>query len=236
MKSLNFPRAIAIASFALTLAACQSEVDDKTAATVSEPQPPAATAPAPAAAPGVEVAVTRETSRIEFVGAKVTGDHTGGFTDFSGSTSWVDAKPSSLAFEIDMNSIFTDTPKLTAHLKTPDFFDVATYPKATFRSTSIAEVPADDRNSVTHTISGTLTMRGVEKAITFPVRVTSEPAGLTAKAEFTINRQDWGVAYKGAPDNLIKDEVLIRLDMKFPAPPATPAPPAEPTTATATQG
>lgn len=230
MKSLNFSRAIAIASFALTLAACQSEVDDKTAATVSEPQAPAATAPAPAAAPGVEAAVSRETSRIEFVGAKVTGDHTGGFTDFTGSVSWVDGKPTSIAFEIDMNSVFTDTPKLTAHLKTPDFFDVATHPKATFRSTSIAEAPAGSKDGATHTIAGTLTLRGTEKAISFPAKVVSDAAGVSATSEFTINRQDWGVAYKGAPDNLIKDDVLIRLDMKFPPAPATPAPPAAPAT------
>lgn len=100
MKSLNFPRAIA--SFALTLAACQSEIDDKTAATVSEPTPAAAATPEPSAAPGTEVAVNRETSRIEFLGAKVTGDHTGGFTDFTGSVSWIDGKPSAISFEIDM--------------------------------------------------------------------------------------------------------------------------------------
>lgn len=228
MKSLNFPRAIAIASFAVTLAACQSEIDNKTAATVSEPTPAAAAAPA--AAPGTEVAVTRETSRIEFVGAKVTGDHTGGFTDFTGSVSWIDGKPSAISFEIDMNSVFTDTPKLTAHLKTPDFFDVATHPKATFRSTSITEAAAGSADGATHTVAGTLTMRGTEKAISFPVKVTSDAAGVAAKAEFTINRQDWGVAYKGAPDNLIKDEVLIRLDMTFPPAPATPAPPAAPAT------
>ncbi|MGK2859311.1 MAG: YceI family protein [Thermoanaerobaculia bacterium] len=230
MKSLNIPRAIVMASVVVVLAACQSEVDDKTAATVSEPTPATAAAPATPATPGTEVAVTRETSRIEFVGAKVTRDHTGGFTDFTGSVAWLDGKPSSIAFEIDMNSIFTDTPKLTAHLKTPDFFDVATHPKANFRSTSIGQAPAGNKDGATHTISGTLTMRGTEKAISFPVKVANDASGLTATAEFTINRQDWGVAYKGASDDLIKDEVLIRLDMKFPPAPGTPGPTAAPAT------
>ena len=230
MKSLNIPRAIAMTSVVVMLAACQSEVDDKTAATVSEPQAPATTAPAPAAAPGTEVAVNRETSRIEFVGAKVTRDHTGGFSEFTGSLSSVDGKPSSVSFEIGMNSIFTDTPKLTAHLKTPDFFDVAQFPTATFRSTSITDAPAGSKPGVTHVVDGVLAMHGLEKAISFPVTVTSDANGVVAKAEFTINRQDWGVAYKGMPDDLVKDEVLIRLDMKFPPAPATPAPPAAPST------
>lgn len=233
MKNPNLRRTIVAASFALALAACQSEIDDKTAAAVSEPAPAPTATTSIEPLPGTRVAVSRETSRIEFVGAKVTGDHTGGFTDFTGAVSWIDGKPSSIEFEIDMNSVFTDTPKLTAHLKTPDFFDVATHPTATFRSTSIAEAAAGNKDSATHTISGTLTMRGTEKAISFPAKVVSDAAGVSAISEFTINRRDWGVAYKGAPDNLIKDEVLLRLDMKFPpAPPApaTPEPPAVPAT------
>lgn len=231
MKNMQIPGFVAIAGLALTLTlgGCRSEVDDKTAATVDEPKAAAAAPATPATpeiAPGTHVAVTRESSRIEFVGAKVTSDHTGGFSNFGGSLVWLDGKPSSVSFDIDMNSIFTDSPKLTAHLKTPDFFDVASYPTAAFRSTSIAEAPATRASGATHVVSGTLTMRGVEMAITFPVEVVSDASGLTAKAEFTIDRQRWGVAYKGAPDNLIKDEVLIRLDMKFPPAPPVPVAPA----------
>lgn len=226
MKSLSIQRVITLASLVVLFAACKSEVDDKTAATVSEPAPAATTTAA--TAPGTEVAAIAATSKIEFVGAKVTRDHKGGFKEFSGSVMWVDGKPSSLSFDIDMNSIFTDTEKLTGHLKTPDFFDVATYPKATFRSTSITEAAAGNTEGATHTISGTLTMHGVEKAISFPVKVTSDASGVGAMAEFTINRHDWGVSYKGASDDLIKDDVLIRLDMKFPPAPAPPVPPAAP--------
>lgn len=215
---------VTIACVALLSAACKSEVDDKSAASVSEPAPSASTAP-PSPPAGVPAAVIAASSRIEFVGAKVTRDHKGGFREFSGSVFWVDGKASSLLFEIDMSSIFTDTEKLTGHLKTPDFFDVATYPKTTFSSTSIAEMPSGDSSGATHTISGILTMHGVDKAISFPVTVTSDATGVGATAEFTINRQDWGISYRGAADDLIKDEVLIRLDMKFPPPPSPPVAP-----------
>jgi polyisoprenoid-binding protein YceI len=228
MKNSRIRSAFAITTLTLALAACQSEIDDKTAATVDEPKAPAADTTSTEASAGTQVAVSRETSRIEFVGAKVTRDHTGGFTDFSGSLSRVDGKPASVSFEIVMDSIFTDTPKLTAHLKTADFFDVAQFPKASFKSSSIADAPAGSKPGETHVVGGTLAMHGVEKAISFPVAVTNDATGVTAKAEFTINRQDWGVAYKGMPDDLVKDDVLIRLDMKFPPAPATPAPPATP--------
>ena len=44
--------------------------------------------------------------------------------------------------------------------------------------------------------------------------------GVHAKSEFTINRHDWGISYKGAADDLIKDNVLMKLDLAFPPPPA----------------
>ena len=34
-------------------------------------------------------------------------------------------------------------------------------------------------------------------------------------AEFTIDRQLWGLAYPGKPDDLIKDQVLIKLDVNL---------------------
>jgi len=229
MKNARVSTMIAAAALALVLAACQSEVDDKTAATVAEP-PPATATPMPPGSLATEVAVSRASSRIEFVGAKVTRDHQGGFSDFNGAVTWIDGRPASVTFEIGMDSIFTDTPKLTAHLKTADFFDVAQFPKATFASTSIIDAGADAKPGATHVIFGNLTMHGVEKAISFPATVTSNANGLEAKAEFTINRQDWKVAYKGMPDDLVKNEVLIKLDLQFPPAPVMLPPPATPAT------
>jgi len=213
MKSRNI--AIAI-SLVLTLAACRkSEVDQKPAATVNDAPATAAadtsTAPAPG---GVQSKVIREKSSIEFVAAKVTRDHKGKFNDFDGSIEYVDKKPSRIAFEIDMNSIETDTEKLTGHLKTPDFFDVAKYPKATFTSSSLT-----DSGGGKYELKGTLDMHGVQKEVTIPVTAAVSPEGVRTTSEFTINRQDWNIAYKGAPDDLIKDNVLIKLNLLFPPPP-----------------
>ena len=34
-------------------------------------------------------------------------------------------------------------------------------------------------------------------------------------AEFTIDRKQFGIVYPGMPDDLIKDEVLLKLDLSF---------------------
>ena len=38
---------------------------------------------------------------------------------------------------------------------------------------------------------------------------------MTGKTEFTINRKDFGIVYKGKPDNLIKDDVLLKIALDF---------------------
>ena len=206
-------------SLAVVLAACQeSEIDNKPAAEVSDVSAPASeTQPS---ANAVRADVIKEKSSINFVGAKVTRDHNGKFNDFDGAIEYVAGKPERISFDIDLSSIETDTEKLTGHLKSPDFFDVAKYPRATFTSTSLTPAPAGDVSGATHILTGTLDMHGVKKDVTVPVKAEQTAEGVRATSEFTINRHDWGISYRGAADDLIKDEVLMRLDLFFPPPPA----------------
>lgn len=107
----------------------------------------------------------------------------------------------------------SDDEKLTGHLKSPDFFDVEKFPKASFTSSAIAEKAGD--GGVTHEISGELDLHGVKKAITFPAKLKVESTAASGEAEFTINRKDFGIVYAGMPDDLIKDEVLLKLSLRF---------------------
>ena len=138
-----------------------------------------------------------ETSKIEFTGSKVTGSHNGGFKSFEGTWDLVAAKPedSRLQAEIAMDSTFTDTDKLTGHLKSPDFFDVAKYPKSTFESTGIQAGSTDAKaKNATHTVTGNLTLHGVTKSIQFPAKIAVAPEAATLDSEFFINRKDFGIS------------------------------------------
>ncbi|HEX8254064.1 MAG TPA: YceI family protein [Thermoanaerobaculia bacterium] len=215
-----------LAASLLILPACQkSELTDKPAAQVTESAATTAadtglTANQPAGN-AVTANVIKEKSSIDFVGAKVTRDHKGKFNTFDGTIEYVAAKPSRIAFEIDLNSIQTDDAQLDGHLKSPDFFDVAKYPKATFVSTSLTDGAGEGSPAgTTHVLRGTLDLHGVKKEVTIPVTATQNADGVRAQSEFTINRHDWGISYKGMADDLIKDNVLIRLDLAFPPPPS----------------
>ena len=144
-------------------------------------------------------------STISFIGSKVTGSHDGGFKDFSGTIAVANGMiaPSS-QIKIQMDSLWSDSNRLTAHLKNSDFFDVPNFPTAEFVVTSLSE---------NGELTGNLTMRGVTKSITFPAEIDVSDSSVSLKAEFDIKRFDWGIAYKGKANDLIRDEVVIKLDV-----------------------
>jgi polyisoprenoid-binding protein YceI len=196
-------------SIALAVSGCKSPGAEVTPATV---QSPAETQAATAAGEAVtSLAINPSNSKIEFVGAKVTASHDGGFTDFAGKVELAEpVEKSQVELTIQTASLYADKEKLTKHLKSADFFDVARFPTATFRSTRIVEKGAG------HTITGDLTLHGVTKSISFPATISVGDAQVDAKAEFSINRQDFGIAYPGMRDDLIRDLVVIRLSLGLP--------------------
>jgi polyisoprenoid-binding protein YceI len=189
------------------LTACADPAKGKPQAEVSDPEPQAAAA-APVAADATLYRLSSD-SKIGFVGSKVTGSHDGGFTQFDGEIRVVDGDPtqSSVHLLIDTTSLWADHPKLTEHLKSPDFFDVAAFPTAQFDSTSIA-AEGDG-----FTITGNLQLHGVEKTISFPATVEIQDDGIVTSAEFAIKRFDFAIEYKGMADDLIRDDVLIKLEL-----------------------
>lgn len=193
-------------------AACSNPADNVPAADVSD----ATTTPAPVEDSGQTFTIG-EGSAIGFIGSKVTGQHDGGFKGFTGEINLVDQDPtkSQVHFNIDTTTLWADNEKLTGHLKSPDFFDVEQFPTATFTSTEI--VPEGDGYKVT----GTLDLHGVTRTISFPAGIEVSADSVTVKAEFSIMRFDFDIVYAGMADDLIRDEVVIKLDLA--AAPATEA-------------
>ena len=161
------------------------------------------------------LAITPENSKVEFVASKVTRSHNGSFKQFSGA---IDLAPdniptSRVTIDIDTASVATDTDRLTAHLQKPDFFDVAKFPKGTFVSTKIEP---GIKASTNYEVTGNFDLHGVKKSITFPAMITVTADSVSVTAEFAINRKDFGIVYQNIGDDLIRDEVVIKLTLKVP--------------------
>jgi polyisoprenoid-binding protein YceI len=164
---------------------------------------------------GETLTISPENSKVDFVAAKVTRSHNGSFKQFAGTIDLVNnnVEQSIVTINIDTASVTADDDQLTGHLKTPDFFDVAKFPKATFVSTKIEPNTA---NGATHTITGNFDLHGVKKSISFPATIQLAPDSVSANAEFSINRKDFGINYPGKADDLIRDGVVIKLTIKAP--------------------
>ncbi len=194
------------ASLVLALAACDNNpTKGKTQVTASEAVVASATPSS-----GAKYTFSNTDSKIEWVGAKVTKKHDGSFNTFNGTVNLVDNNPekSSVTADIDIASVKTDEEKLTGHLQTPDLLDTSKFPKATFTSTSIK---AGGEKGATHTVTGNFGLHGVTKSISFPATIKTSADAVDVDAEFGINRKDFGIVYPGKPDDLIKDDVLLKL-------------------------
>ncbi len=147
-----------------------------------------------------ELKLTGDNTKIEWTGSKADGKHTGGFKTVTGTATTGDA----IAFkvEIDCTSLHSDDEKLTAHLKAPDFFAVKDHPTAKFVSKKV------EKTDKGYIVTGDLTLLGKTKEISFPATITATPTSLSLKAEFTINRMDYGMTYgKGK----VHDDVALKV-------------------------
>ncbi len=214
--------AIGILSLSLFLAACADPATNKPKAqttassTTTATSSTANTTGSTTEMKGTALPISPENSKVEFTGSKVTGKHDGGFKAFTGTIDLVNNKPeeSKVSVDIDTNSIFSDDEKLTGHLKSADFFEVEKYPKATFVSTKIA--PDTAQGAGVYTVTGDFDLHGQKKSITFPAKITMSDAEVAVDTEFSINRKDFGIVYAGKTDDLIRDDVVIRLNLKSP--------------------
>ena len=174
------------------------------------PATPATPAPAPTAQATHEFKITPDSS-IGFVGYNLLGGREGGFSNFNGAVTVKggDLETAQINVTIDMASVFSDSSILTPKLKgDKGFFEVAKYPKSTFKSSKIAKT---DKG---YTVTGDLNLHGIDKIISFPATITLNGKELTAKADFSVNRHDWKIEYAGTGNFAVKDDVLIKLDIK----------------------
>lgn len=121
-----------------------------------------------------------------------------------------DLTKSSVSVTIPVDSLRTDVPKFDEHLRSGDFFDLARFPTATFKSTTV-ERAGDNKLKVT----GDLTIHGVTKSTVLDVTVNKigdHPMAKKPAAGFdavtTVKRSDFGMG-NYVPN--VSDEVKIHI-------------------------
>jgi polyisoprenoid-binding protein YceI len=139
---------------------------------------------------------------------------TGNFKAYEGdiNTTKPDFTDAKISFSVDANSINTDVEARDNHLKSPDFFDVAKFPKMTFESISFKKKAKD------YILEGNMTIKGITKKVMFTVtyggtakdNYGNERVGLSLNG--TINRSEYGI---NGGQGFVGEEVTFTLNLNF---------------------
>jgi polyisoprenoid-binding protein YceI len=129
-----------------------------------------------------------------------------------------DLERASVDVAIDASSINTGVVDRDAHLKSADFFDVATYPEITFRTDRV-EGTANGRLRLV----GQLTIKGVTRQVAFDVEAhgkAADPWG-NLRAAFTakisVDRRDFGLTWNQVLETggvMVGERVDIEVDLE----------------------
>ena len=142
----------------------------------------------------------------------------GQITDVIGDATLDPKDPAKIRLRVTINtdSVSGLNPKLDARLKTPEFFDTARHPSATFASTTV-----EATSPTTARVVGDLTLRGVTKPIAFDATFNQagiHPVDKTYTVGFdgraVLKRSDFGI---DAFLPMLGDEVVLRLEGEFKA-------------------
>jgi polyisoprenoid-binding protein YceI len=154
-------------------------------------------------------------SQVGFQVRHFVSQVSGTFNDFEGTIVADAAKveASSVDFKIKATSVDTRNEKRDNHLRSDDFFGVEKFPEITFKSKSVKKTGAD-----TFDVAGTLTMHGVAKEVTLPVKylgTMGDKGGFELST--TLNRKDYGINFNRAVDQggmMLGDDVKIVINLE----------------------
>jgi polyisoprenoid-binding protein YceI len=165
-----------------------------------------------------KVEVKANESTVAWKAYKVTGSHTGTVDLKSGGLVFDNGILKGGEFIVDMTSITcTDLEgeykqKLEGHLKSDDFFSVASYETAKLVFTNSKPT---GKNS--YEVTGELTIKGITKPVTFDVSVYGSKATATLKidrAQYDV-RFGSGSFFDNLGDKTIYDEFDLVVDLEF---------------------
>jgi polyisoprenoid-binding protein YceI len=145
----------------------------------------------------------------------------GFFKSFEGSVDSPsdDFTDADITFSLDVDSLDTNQAQRDEHVKSPEFFDAAAFPKIDFKSTSFTKTGGEEYKLV-----GDLTIKGITKSVTLEAEYGGTAADFygNTKAGFEltgkINRKDFGLTWSGVTEAgsiVLGDDIKIIINIQL---------------------
>jgi polyisoprenoid-binding protein YceI len=158
-------------------------------------------------------AVNAKASTLSFTYQQMGSSNYGTFGKFEANLDFDTDNPSTAhaALTIDLSSIQAGSDDANTELQKPAWFDTATYPVATFESTSIKAL-GNNR----YTITGKLSLRGLTREVSVPVLLKSESSIGIFVGDLVIKRDDFKIGEGEWANSVVSNEINIRFRMVAP--------------------
>jgi len=172
---------------------------------------------------GVNTVTFRLDAPLEAISGSANG--------ISGQVEFDPTQPEALkgTIKVETASMHVPNPTMKDHMHAKDWMDVANHPNLSFEVESVTEVRKSG-DVYEGKLQGKLTLKGVTKTMTVPVKVNYLKGKLGARtngrvqgdllvvrSQFTVKRTDFGIN-PGAPTDKVSDEVELTLSLAGSAP------------------
>ncbi|HPC97897.1 MAG TPA: YceI family protein [Bacteroidales bacterium] len=155
-------------------------------------------------------------TKLEWLGEKVLGKHTGTIQLQSGWLTWNNNRITAGEFLIDMKTIRDDDglTNLENHLRSDDFFSVEKFPVSKLVITG-----SDSFEKGTATVKGNLTIKGITNPIEFTAAVQKKDDGTWFYSNIIVDRTKYNVRYGSGKffdnlgDKIIYDEFKLKVTL-----------------------
>ena len=140
------------------------------------------------------------------------------FEKFTGQVSMKKDMPSAFTFTVQTDSMATSDKKLAEVLKAKDFFDVATFPTAEFKSSEIKKDVSPTASSNAYVVSGSLDIKGKKIKMDVPAQLEVNEKEVSMMIQLPISNKDWLDQFSTSPDLFFKDHLDVVAKLVFPKP------------------
>jgi len=139
------------------------------------------------------------------------------FTKATGTINYDAAKPeaSTVDATIVIDSVSTANEKRDNHIKSPDFFDAAKFPTATFKSKSWKKTGEN-----TFDVTGDLTIKDITKEVVLKTTLVGTGPGMGGatltgwEATTTLKKSEFGLAGPAMLSSVLGDDVAVTVSIE----------------------
>src|SRR6478735_4401887 len=156
-------------------------------------------------------------SSVGFTLRHMVSNFTSSFTKVSGTIAYdpAAAEQSSVQATIDIGSVNTANEKRDNHIKSPDFFDAAKFPTATFKSKAWKKTGEN-----TFDVTGDLTIKDVTKEVVLKTTLVGSGPGMGGatltgwEATTTLKKSEFGLAGPAMLSSVLGDDVTVTVSIE----------------------